>query len=179
MYPKTPPFSLVLVSFSSYFYCNHHWRSEKPAAARTAGAKELLIRIYTNYMSPDKFPKLLPRQACSLFLPSMASFFFWQVAQRKGPSNGSEAVEKKGPEFANSLSQGGWSTWQTAHLKTPEFWFRGKFFPNLRRSWQKITAIDWNRIPIFNINIIKIISSLSPDVRSRQIVQNLVEYNWD
>ena len=36
--------------------------------------------------------------------PSMASFFFRQVVQRKGPSHGLEAGEKKGPEFIGKPS---------------------------------------------------------------------------
>lgn len=38
--------------------------------------------------------------------PSMASFFFRQFAQRKGPSHGLDAGEKKGPEFTGKPSVG-------------------------------------------------------------------------
>ena len=63
--------------------------------------------------------------------PSMASFFFRQLAQRKGPSHGFDAGEKKGPEFTDNPSAGAWSTWQTAHRKSPEFVFAGKSLPSL------------------------------------------------
>lgn len=39
--------------------------------------------------------------------PSMASFFFRHVVQRKGPSQGLDAGEKKGPEFTDKPSAGG------------------------------------------------------------------------
>lgn len=39
--------------------------------------------------------------------PSMASFFFRQIAQRKGPSHGLDAGEKKGPGFTDRPSAGG------------------------------------------------------------------------
>lgn len=38
--------------------------------------------------------------------PSMASFFFRQFAQRKGPSHGLDAGEKNGPEFTDKPSLG-------------------------------------------------------------------------
>lgn len=39
--------------------------------------------------------------------PSMASFFFRQFVQRKGPSHGLDAGEKNGPEFTDKPSPGG------------------------------------------------------------------------
>lgn len=39
--------------------------------------------------------------------PSIASFFFRQVVQRKGPSRGLDGGEKKGPEFTDKPSAGG------------------------------------------------------------------------
>lgn len=43
---------------------------------------------------------------CLAFFPSMASFFFRQLAQRKGPSHGFDAGEKKVPELTDSPSAG-------------------------------------------------------------------------
>lgn len=63
--------------------------------------------------------------------PSMASFFFRQFVQRNGPSHGFDAGEKKGPEFTDKPSPGGWSTWQTAQRKMPEFLLSGKSLPSL------------------------------------------------
>lgn len=42
----------------------------------------------------------------SLF-PSMASFLFRQIVQRKGPSHGFDDGEKKGPEFTDKPSDWG------------------------------------------------------------------------
>lgn len=39
--------------------------------------------------------------------PSMASFFFRQLAQRKEPSHAFDAGEKKGPEFTDNPSARG------------------------------------------------------------------------
>lgn len=54
---------------------------------------------------------LLPNYTVTVCLvphfPSMASFFFLQFVQRKGPSHGFEAGEKKGPEFTDKPSLGG------------------------------------------------------------------------
>lgn len=78
----------------------------------------------------------------SLF-PSMASFLFRHLAQRKRPSHGFDAGEKKGPEFTDKPSTGGWSTWQTAHRKSPEFASRVESLPNLhfRQEKKEIKAI--------------------------------------
>lgn len=38
--------------------------------------------------------------------PSMASFFFRQLGQRKGPSQGFDPGEKKDPEFTDKPSVG-------------------------------------------------------------------------
>jgi len=65
------------------------------------------------------------------FFPSMASFFFQQFVQRNGPSHGLDAGEKKGPEFIDKPSPGGWSIWQTAQRKIPEFLLSGKSLPSL------------------------------------------------
>jgi len=46
--------------------------------------------------------------------------------------NGLDAGEKKGPEFTDKPSSpGGWSTWQTAQRKIPEFLLSGKSLPSL------------------------------------------------
>lgn len=63
--------------------------------------------------------------------PSIASFFLRQLAQRKGPSQGLDPGEKNGPELTDKPSPGSWSTWQIAHLKSPEFDSRGKSLPSL------------------------------------------------
>lgn len=38
--------------------------------------------------------------------PSIASFFFLQLTQRKGPSHGLDPGEKKGPELTDNPSLG-------------------------------------------------------------------------
>lgn len=64
-------------------------------------------------------------------LPSMASFFIRQSAQRKGPSHGFDVGEKKSPALTDKPSLG-WSTWQTAHLISPEDGLNGTSGPNLK-----------------------------------------------
>ena len=57
--------------------------------------------------------------------PSIASFFLLHTEHNMGPDDAEKIV-------SDISSFGASSAWQTAHLKIPEFEFKGKSFPNLQ-----------------------------------------------
>ena len=64
-------------------------------------------------------------------LPSMASFFSWQLEQRKGPSHGRNFPGFNEPECIETPSPGFISTWQTAHMNNLNMLQSGYFVSNL------------------------------------------------
>lgn len=64
--------------------------------------------------------------------PSIASFFSWQLEQRKGPSHGRELLVFEEPACMETPCPGFISTWQTAHMNNLNMLQTGYFASNLQ-----------------------------------------------
>lgn len=64
----------------------------------------------------------------------MASFFFWQLKQRKGPSQGRGFLALGAPSCTEIPSPGLISTWHTAHMNNLNMLQSGYFVSNLSES---------------------------------------------
>jgi len=71
-------------------------------------------------------------QSPDIRFPSMASFFFWQLKQRKGPSQGRGFLALGAPSCTEIPSPGLISTWHTAHMNNLNMLQSGYFVSNLQ-----------------------------------------------
>lgn len=76
------------------------------------------------------------------FFPSMASFFAWQLGQRKGPSHGRNFPGSDEPACTEMPSPGFISTWQTAHINSLNKLHKGYCVSNLQCTFTTISFQD-------------------------------------
>lgn len=70
--------------------------------------------------------------------PSIASFFAWQLGQRKGPSQGRNFLGSDVPACIEMPSPGFISTWQTAHMNSLNILQIGYLESNLELEFHRI-----------------------------------------